>query len=135
MEERREPYLVLQRARKFGANRYKVNTIKFSHGYHKLPIGIFERGSKSRLLQVLKVNFKDLSPAFVGYDTIYGTRQTGIEKYPLPEGELILLILQDEAFLQIYTTIRRYTPEKWTYYKSQEGELFNIKLVPPEKSV
>ena len=93
------------------------NTIKFSHLYDKL-LGM---STSPRLIQVLKIHYDDLSKWMVDYDSkIYESN----EHYPIPKGYLILLIFQSDKNM-IFTTLRRYTIEKYAYYKKREGLLFN----------
>jgi len=100
----------------------KEPVVKFSHYYDKF-VG-FGLPEKVQLIQVLKSNREELSEWFVEYDTHY-TDDWGVSKnYPLPNGELIILIMKSRV--GILTTIRRYTPRKWGYYKSIEGRLVEI---------
>ncbi len=95
-----------------------MKKIKFSHDYDKLQ----GMGHTSTLLQVLKVHYTDLSEYMLKYDAkIYGSD----ELYPVPKGDLILLIFQSDKNM-IFTTIRRYTPSKFEYYKNLEGVVFEI---------
>lgn len=96
-----------------------MKEIKFSHNYlkfigKKLPLNV-------ELLQCFKVHKKTLSESFITYDTTY---ESGC--YELPNTDLIVLLLwiPDEF---CFTTIRRFTPQKWDYYKNLEGEM--VKLV------
>jgi hypothetical protein len=93
--------------------------IKFSENYYKMPLPM---PFKAMLMQAIKVNYKELSRCFIAYDTEF---KDGA--YELPKTDLILLILitniddtDDTAF--VFTTMRRFTPEKWKFYKSLEGE-------------
>ena len=102
-----------------------MNKISFSHCYLKFP-----ESRVATLLQVFVVDFKDLTEAFKKYDTEYwkqasGESPTTLERYPLPEGKLLVLLLQAE---KLFTTIRRWTPQKEKYYKSQEGLQFKIEV-------
>ncbi len=91
-----------------------MKKIKFSHKdyhkfFHKLPWDV-------TLLQCFKIHYKDLSKDFIEYDTEY---EGG--RYELPETDLIVLILLSYDG-KCLTTIRRFTPRKWKYYKSLEGK-------------
>ena len=96
-------------------------SIKFSHVYQKMPARVFDGATK--LLQVIMCDYTDLSQAFKDYDTTYpqGT-------YPLPRGKLIILFLLTDG--QLWTTIRRWTPEKFNYYNFHVGEF--VKIEKPE---
>ena len=93
--------------------------IKFSHMYHKMPNDY----SPSRLIQTFLIDRKDLSKEFVEYDTC----TLEYEYYKLPTGKLIILILLTE-YGHLWTTIRRYTPEKYRYYNSNIGREFDIEI-------
>jgi len=93
---------------------YRTFQIKFSHDYFKfcdkkLPF-------KSILLQCFKINYNDLSRCFIVYDTTFDEGE-----YSLPKTDLIVLLLMDTD-RKLFTTVRRFTPTKWTFYKSLEGE-------------
>lgn len=93
--------------------------IKFSHDYFKfcekkMPF-------VATLLQCMKTSKQELSEWFLVYDTSY---EGG--RYPIPEGQLIMMIFLDENG-KLFTTIRSYNPDKWIYYKQLEG--MDIRLV------
>jgi len=97
-----------------------MNTIKFSHRYTKLPDTI-SSGDEVTLLEVLNSRFQDLHSAFIRYDA---TTDKG-DLYPLPKtGSCLVLIFifNDE----IFTTVRRQTPEKEKYYKGLRGEVLQL---------
>lgn len=94
--------------------------IKFSHRYQKMPHG-FER---SQLLEVLIADKNDLSESFKNYDTFY---HQGF--YELPKGKLLILLLRSQSSHypdSLWTTVRRWTPEKEAYYRRMRGEVFDI---------
>jgi hypothetical protein len=78
-----------------------------------------------KLLDVIEIDLKTLSKPFLDYDTDNG-------KYVLPKkGKYLMLIFEknignDE--LDLFTTLRRYTPEKYTYYNLQIGNLFKPEI-------
>lgn len=94
-------------------------SIKFSHRYDKMPPG-FE---KSKLLGVFVHERSDLSDDFIEYDTVYDGRY-----YPLPKKGtyMILLLLSKRGFL--WTTIRRFTPQKFDYYDRNVGKMFHCQI-------
>ena len=109
--------------------------IKFSHStYTKFP----DYYEKSKLLELFIMNRDDLSEDFVKYDTAWVyikphfTPEGRVEKskifnYPLPEGTLIILLLQaNEGYGALWTTIRRYTERKYKYYKFNIGKILKI---------
>ena len=106
-----------------------MKKIKFSHNYEKFEGLIHLKDPLSDNLKVLllnafKINHKDLFKEMIKYDAEY-KGEYGINMYELPKGDLILLIFQTN-YRKIFTTIRRYTEEKFEYYKKSEGELFQL---------
>ena len=98
-----------------------MRKIKFSHEYAKMPEG-FER---STLMEVLIADRSDLCPEFIEYDTAI----IAAGNYPLPRGKLLVLLLQTDTTLELWTTIRRWTAEKEKYYRSLRGEF--VECVAP----
>ena len=105
--------------------------IRFSHLYHKLGDG--EPPEEAQLLQVFTCDRKDLSDEFVGYDTAYyDGKKDMVSYYPLPGGKLLVLVFLDfEDNRVLFTTIRRWTPEKEKYYRSQTGKVFDVVINAP----
>jgi hypothetical protein len=110
-----------------------MNSIKFSHRYTKLPATI-KSGDEVTLLEVLNSRFQDLHPAFIRYDA---TTCKG-ELYPLPaKGACLVLIFQSTRYKpynnslndEIFTTVRRHTPEKEKYYKGLRGEVMRLEMI------
>lgn len=103
-------------------------TIKFSNWYKKFDDLYCDRQVKysARLLQAIKIHYDELSEYLIVYDAQYQTDKM----YQLPKTDLILLIFWtgDSISQGIFTTIRRFTPKKWKYYKNAEGELFDIDI-------
>jgi len=92
-------------------------TIKFSHPYLKMPEG-WER---SKLLDVIGIDLRQLSDPFREYDTTYNGGA-----YPLPKSGkyLILMLLSSKGHL--WTTIRSaYPPSKEAHYRGNIGQIFN----------
>jgi len=102
-----------------------MNKIKFSNYYWKFPDSV-EDGSQVNLIQALKIHYDDLEPQMIRYDATY-TRNHHVREYKLPKTDLILLIFQRFPNV-IFTTIRRYTPKKWQYYKENVGEYFEVDI-------
>lgn len=112
-----------------------TNKIKFSHVYDKMPFDgwIPDTKLEATILEIFLAEKKDLNVGFVEYDTSfferdYSTSKTFMKKnnYPLPNGKLIILLLQsyNSSGLHIWTTVRRWTAEKEQYYRSKRGERF-----------
>ena len=96
-----------------------MNHIKFSHKYAKLLHPDTGRPIvNAMLLQVLDIKLEELSRHFIAYDT------DGIYKLP-DKGEYLMLIFQ-KGDDDIFTTLRRKTPNKNEYYRSKVGEYFEI---------
>lgn len=99
-----------------------MNTIKFSYQFPKLLGAQNTLIERAKLLQVLMVDLADLSAEFLDFDTFYG-------KYPLPkQGKYMLLIFLKPGNCDVFTTLRRWTPEKERYYTAQVGEVFHIQF-------
>ena len=95
-----------------------MKKIKFSHNYTKLKL--LDNPTHAKLIQLFNVAYDELSEDLLKYDTAYPGGY-----YPLPSGgEYLLLIFLSPKGL--FTTIRRYTPEKHEYYKSSVGETFEV---------
>ena len=106
----------------------KKNVIKFSHkSYVKFP----PEYNPSTLLQLFVVNAADLSKEFISYDTHYISKNGAFKQFPLPNGTLIVLLLQSKD-MQLWTTIRRYTAWKYKYYMGKIGETFEIEITEEE---
>ena len=101
-------------------------TIRFSHNYTKLPLD----PDPSTLLEVLTVDRSDLHRAFIEYDThiLCGGH------YTLPTGKLILLLLQS-CNGEVFTTIRRYTPDKHKHYLRLRGKPVHIAIEERKESL
>jgi hypothetical protein len=98
--------------------------IKFSHKYNKLK-GV---DGEAMLLEVLEVNIEDLSPALKYYDTTY-CENNEVKQYHFPKkGKYLLLIFQSMTDANIFTTIRRSTPQKLAYYKENVGRRFDVEI-------
>jgi len=101
--------------------------IKFSHKYQKILNSHNDVIETATLLQVSIINLEDLSKEFLNYDTDNGV-------YELPKrGKYLMLIFLKEhedytTDLNLFTTLRRHTPEKHSFYMSQIGKVFNVKV-------
>jgi hypothetical protein len=99
--------------------------IKFSHKYQKILNSHNDVIETAVLLQVIPVNLEDLSKNFLDYDTDNGT-------YELPKrGKYLMLIFLKEhedytTDLNLFTTLRRWTPEKYSYYSENVGLVFRV---------
>lgn len=72
--------------------------IKFSHSYTKMPDKAFAENAfdkRTALLEVFRVKgIAELSKEFIAYDTeFFNVDECKTEHYPLPRGELLVLLL------------------------------------------
>ena len=100
--------------------------IKFSHEYNKMQDEHRPTPRKAILMEVFVVDTGDLHPRFVEYDTIYFDEKiNNWANYKLPKGKALVLLLRSYGDF-IWTTIRRFTPKKYAYYKKNRWEEFEI---------
>jgi hypothetical protein len=94
--------------------------IKFSKQYAKIR-GI----TRAKLLLVMDVKLEHLSLDFLEYDT-------DGNKYGLPKrGDYLMLVFQKgDSRENIFTTLRRSTPEKRLYYRNAMGKSFDVVVEP-----
>jgi len=113
-------------------NEYITPKIKFSHRYTKLAI----QTECATLIQVFIIDSSELTKEFIEYDTFYGVKEGKPQFYELPKGKLLVLLFQENDNDYLFTTIRRWTPQKEKYYKSMQGNIFEIVLTStsPDKS-
>lgn len=99
--------------------------IKFSNRYTKMP----PDPSPSTLLEVFVVD-DDLHVGFVDYDT----QISGGGKYKLPNGNKLVLLLQNMDGV-LWTTIRRHTSCKERYYREIRGCVVDIVVEEKNRSL
>jgi hypothetical protein len=99
-------------------------SIKFSNEYFKI-FGIDR--SANNLLAIFRTHYNKLERDFLMYDTAYEDDKGNMKYYKLPKTELLVLLFFSKNG-ELFTTIRRYTPEKETYYKSLIGKWFAVKV-------
>lgn len=98
-----------------------MNTIKFSHEYPKLW-GQFT----GKLIYVEQFNpEKEMREMEIEELIEYDTKTSDGEYYELPTGDLIQLVFIGECRIP-FCTLRRYTPQKYKYYKSKVGQVFKV---------
>ena len=102
-----------------------MRTIKFSHEYKKMPEG-FEN---SILMEVLIADRADLHTGFIEYDTAI----VGGGNYSPPRGKLLVLLLMAHKSAELWTTVRRWTPEKEAYYRGLRGKHVRCKVIIKNK--
>ena len=94
-----------------------MRKIKFSNKYTKMPEG-FEN---SILIEVLIADRAELHTGFIEYDTSI----VDGGNYSPPRGKLLVLLLMAHKSAELWTTIRRWSSEKETYYRALRGK--NVK--------
>lgn len=100
-------------------------TIFFSHMYPKLLDSHNDVVESAKLLGLFRVKLEDLHSSFLSYDTDNG-------KCHLPKtGEYLMLLFlkPHESYVtdqNLFTTLRRYTPQKYEYYQKKVGLDFDI---------
>lgn len=101
--------------------------IKFSHRYPKLYGQL-----SGTLLHIIVKDRSELSDKFVEYDTRYTVSDAiGVcseeifGHFPLPKNKYMVLVFIGNDLIP-FTTVRRYTEEKFRYYKSGIGSVLNI---------
>jgi len=111
-----------------------MNVIKFSHEYTKMNSEHRPPPTKATLLQVFVVDYKELTPVFKKYDAMYYDQEKqDWSLYPIPRGKLLVLLLKSYGDF-LWTTVRRFTPRKFEYYKNHCGEEFLIQIQEENKS-
>lgn len=111
-------------------------TINFSHYYKKFPFQNDSGHRRAQLLQVFTCEAKELSTSFQIYDAKYVGKKGEPQFYDLPNGKVMVLLLQlfpeadikQEDYFKIFTTIRRWTPSKSKYYTDSIGKVFDLKI-------
>lgn len=100
--------------------------INFSHEYSKMEYNEERKiPKKAILMEVFKIDSRDLHPRFIEYDTSYFDKEkNNWAYYKLPEKEVIVLLLKTNEM--IWTTIRRFTPKKFEYYRKNRWQEFKI---------
>jgi hypothetical protein len=109
-----------------------MKAIRFSHDYYKLAENW--QGNEAILIGVS--HCKDIQklkrdhPNFIKYDATIRDKDDPWkqEQYPLEFNEGIVLIFSHEGTGMPFTTIRRFTPEKFEYYEGSLWETFQMEL-------
>jgi len=98
--------------------------IRFSHNsYLKLLDVAIDK--KVKLLEVFTTRASSFSEDFVEYDTAFIANDGRKINYTLPIGKVIVLLLRDADGV-IFTTIRRFTERKYTFYMQSRGKEFDL---------
>ena len=108
----------------------KPLVMKFSHEYSKL---LNEKGELIKMAKLLGVvpipDISNLSLTFIDYDT-----DGGLYKLPTSGKFLMLIFLKPKVkkSANLFTTLRRYEPEKFRYYSKNVGQVFSLEFIKPE---
>lgn len=87
------------------------------------------------LLAVFVCDRKEIGELFQKYDTLFiDNKEKDFGFYTLPSGKLLVLLLITGAKGHLWTTIRRWTPWKETYYRGLVGQDVEIEIVKPSKA-
>jgi hypothetical protein len=89
-----------------------------------MKFGVYNFPLKCRLILVLRINKNELSQTFIDYDTKYSVNGE-YKHYPLPEGNLILLLFAVGGS-KLIPTVRRFYQRKFDYYKKLEGKIVEL---------
>jgi hypothetical protein len=104
--------------------------IRFRKAYTKL-----RRIHLEKPVQLLEVFIKDIQNAgqeFLDYDTEY---EDGSGNFPLPDnGRHIVLLFSQEAQggRNLFTTLRKFTPAKASYWFGLRGALIDVEITQDE---
>lgn len=102
-----------------------MQTIKFSHYYKKMPdLGVGIEYLETWIKEVAVVEYEHLTAAEIKEDT----ETTGGEFYELPKTRLIKISLWSDTINggKSWATMRRWTPQKYQYYKGLVGQQVKI---------
>ena len=101
-----------------------MNKIKFSNDYEKLPINWPETQAVLIGLSVVNIPWlKKALPKLVEIDTKI---RKSTEHYPLDMEQAIVLTFFHMNSSRLFTTIRRYLPSKYEYYKGELWKPFEL---------
>lgn len=112
-----------------------MNYIRFSHDSYtkfELSSNVVEDGDIVELVGVSKCNAHILPESFKVWDSEYGCADGEMEHYPLPAGEVLVLIFWN-GLDDLFPTIRRCSPQKEKYYLSKIGEEFTVRILGREE--
>lgn len=125
----------------------KKFVIRFSHVYEKMPMEVDAETpiSRAKLLAVFLVDKAELGKDFIEYDTVFLTSSpeegTYWGHYPLPNGKLLVLLLEaifdsmpeeHELFTTVRTKIGQGGKDKEAYYRSHIGNIADLEITPEQ---
>ena len=100
-----------------------MKKLKFNADYAKLSEGW--QGTEAVLIEAsfLPKGWIKGCPEFVEYDTRFRGEEGN---YALPDDDLIMLVFLHKKSQTVFTTLRRYTMEKFKYYEGAVYETFEL---------
>lgn len=111
-----------------------MNQIKFSHRYPKL-----HDQKEAVLIKVFGRERCNMTVKFIEYDTVYTEEyaigmfaEPVLGHFPLPDGKYLVLVFLGCDLIP-FTTVRRFTDEKYKYYSEAIGKVFDIIIKPEER--
>jgi hypothetical protein len=101
-----------------------------------MPSSLFgEVGWRHEIIGVMLSNIKELPEYFLEYDTAYWDKKARLTKhYPFGFDKAIVIFIfswqedYNSVNKKLWTTIRRYTPKKFVYYKGLVGREIEIEM-------
>jgi len=105
-----------------------MKTIKFSHIYTKLLDEHNDVIESATLIDVRRIDLSTLPQRFKDYDT-----DNGLYTLP-PKGDYLMLVFlkpyeaEGVCASNLFTTLRRFTPDKERYYLGAIGEMFLVEV-------
>ncbi len=100
-----------------------MNQIKFSHHYQKLHK--IDTSKPVTLVEIVPTSTNILSSSFLEYDTVYW-KNGEMHHYALPLDMECLILLFVDSNGTMFTTIRRATEKKISYYLNSIGDAFEV---------
>ena len=73
-------------------------------------------------------DIRHLPENFIDYDSVYNDSQGNKKHYPLKTGQKYLVLYFKDTKGTLFTTIRRWTKEKYIYYFESQGYSFDIEV-------
>ena len=104
--------------------------IRFARRFEKLKVipraSTWEIPKRAKLLDVTVRNRRELHKDFIQYDTLYFIRGFEPRYYELQGEKFIYLLFLALPSGMMFTTLRRYSEEKYEKYRHLIGKLFDV---------
>ncbi len=106
-------------------------SIKFSKHYRKITMGDDKESATAVLLDAFVQVFDDISDDFLTYDCAPENISIFTEVFQIQANyDVIVLFFKDVRTGGLFTTIRRYNREKYSFYKRNRGKVFAVEFPP-----